>query len=275
MIETRTFYHGRIGYTFKRAKREFNSESIPPQFPKNIEKYFQLILSEKIPHQLFDNPQVLRCSKFRIKGLERGALKKISLQLIQNNYVKVITPDSNPTKEVPESLLQLSGIASDVYKVMKTEFQAKPGHDPILSKILWKNKNALAIESPIWASLSLKQISNNLRKKNPDYSQISQDLRNSKIFTGHIDLLLYDNTNNQLIVADYKPERNYIKSLPQVSIYGLVMKKFLNLDNVMCVSFSKDDAWYYDPEIIRSIIPRYLKQYGNPKLVWQEILKKI
>ena len=94
-------------------------------------------------------------------------------------------------------------------------------------------------------------------------------------FTGHIDLMLYSPENETLIISDYKPEGKYLPSLPQVAFYGMFFKRLFKLDNVMCVSFSKDDAWVYDPEILKTDILDYLEQYGSPKLDWVKIIEKM
>ena len=98
----------------------------------------------------------------------------------------------------------------------------------------------------------------------------------SKSITGHIDLLLYDDNGNNLIIADYKPEGYFLRSLPQIAFYALILRRILNIEdlNVKCLSFNKDKAWIYKPEILKEINEE-MKKFGNPKLKWRRILKSI
>jgi hypothetical protein len=143
-----------------------------------------------------------------------------------------------------------------------------PGHDPILDKILQLNENALAIETPVWTSTHdfIKQ----KKLKFTPYTCMCDD-----IITGHIDLTLFDETDSSLIICDYKPENHFLHSLAQVATYGLIMKRILKFNKVKCVSFSKEKAWVYDPEILRTSIPKYLNMFGNPDLCWREVIYSI
>jgi hypothetical protein len=81
--------------------------------------------------------------------------------------------------------------------------------------------------------------------------------------------------DNSIIVADYKPENHFLRSLPQVATYGLFIKKMLKLEKIRCISFSKDKLWLYDPEIIKKQIPYYIERFGNPNLIWRYLVKTI
>ena len=74
----------------------------------------------------------------------------------------------------------------------------KPNHEHVLKHILREDDKSLATEIPIWT-------------KNP------------KSVTGHIDLLRND--GNVIQVVDYKPEGNFVRSIPQVAYYGFIIKK--------------------------------------------------
>ncbi len=61
--------------------------------------------------------------------------------------------------------------------------------------------------------------------------------------SGHVDFMFY--FNNSLYICDYKPEfrdRIFLKSLPQVASYGLILLKILNIQNlkIKCITFSKN-----------------------------------
>ena len=143
-----------------------------------------------------------------------------------------------------------------------------PGHDPILNKILEINENALAIEIPIWTT-TYQSIKKKKLKKSK-YTCFCDE-----IVTGHIDLLIYDELDSSLVVCDYKPENKFLRSLAQVAFYGLVLKKMLKYPKVKCVSFSREKAWVYDPEIIRTQIPKYIKKNGDPYLCWQDFIDSL
>ena len=80
--------------------------------------------------------------------------------------------------------------------------------------------------------------------------------------TGHIDLLfLLDNT---LIVADYKPSlltkqsgklvKKFFHSLPQICLYGLLLKDLFDINDIKCITFNQHKAWVYDPaQILKEI----------------------
>ena len=72
--------------------------------------------------------------------------------------------------------------------------------------------------------------------------------------TGHIDLILF--INDIIYVCDYKPEEtpipettrlpySFMRSIPQVASYALVLKNLFNIDNIMCITFNKSGAWIY------------------------------
>ncbi|MCK4797534.1 MAG: hypothetical protein KAT05_09145, partial [Spirochaetes bacterium] len=145
--------------------------------------------------------------------------------------------------------------------------KSNPGHK-ILENILNINENGLAIEVPVWTTTHKAVMTKELEMS--PYTCLCDEL-----FTGHVDLLMFDETDNSLVVCDYKPENHFLKSLPQVAIYGLVLKRMLKYSRVKCVSFSREKAWMYDPEILRTQIPNYLIKYGNPNLKWQEFINSI
>ena len=150
-------------------------------------------------------------------------LRSFGKELIRSGKIKRYGPDA-----------ELPNYAQKVYESYKeNQIFKKPGHDPVLKNILIKDKDAIAIEVPIW------------KKYNEQ-----------AFLTGHIDLIQIK--DNHVRVIDYKPEGKFLISLPQVSIYGLLFKKLIKLDEVKCISFNKDEAWEYDPEILLTDINKYL-----------------
>lgn len=268
MIATNTFIHNNIQYTFKWAQDRHQKARVPKKFSQNLERYYQLILSKKIPQELFNDPKILRCSNFRIKGLRRGAIKQISNELIAQGLITEIKSNNKYLEQIPESIKNLPSTAFKAFSIFTKEFQHNPGHDPILHRILIENEHALSLETPIWTI--------------PNKTKIFQNQKNHPFnipcltpFTGHIDLILFDETDESLIIADYKPEREFLRSLPQVAVYGLVIKRILGIQKVKCVSFSREDAWIYDPEIIRNEIMEQIHSNGNPELDWMQLIDYI
>jgi len=90
----------------------------------------------------------------------------------------------------------------------------------ILTSILIDDDNSLAVEVPIW-----KPFENNIN------------------LLGHIDLIQFK--NDIVYVIDYKLNENtFFTSLPQVGIYGLILKELLRIPKkkIKCISFDQNGA---------------------------------
>lgn len=265
---------------FKWSKRQYVIDQMPSEIAEKISNYFELIAGGKIPIDLFNNPFIQRCSKFRIKNLHRGAPKQIYEHLIHTERIIPIVIDSGEEhrQNLPGNLEQFDFIQKIliITENIFRNYQEKgytdyhPSHDEILTAILLHHEGALSIEVPVWT-----------RKKSCLEQFVVSDNPNegfdcdfSQSLTGHIDLLLWDSSSQCIIVADYKPEGYFLRSLPQVAIYGLILQKNLNLPRILCLSFNKDSAWLYSPHILFEDINPILSQYGNPKLSWRNIARK-
>ena len=266
-IETRKFYQGGVEYEFKWVENRHHLPDIAKNFGNKLIKYYNLVCSNVYPEKIFNSKEILRCSSFKLKNLDKDGLKKISLELLKNNYVTIVD-DKNTHKNVSKSIVNLLKMTKIWYDIFYYQMKKPPKHGPILNKILELNKNSLSIEIPIWSTTPEAIIKNLIQKTK--FSCMAGEL-----FTGHIDLLLYDEVDNSIIVADYKPENHFLRSLPQVATYGLFIKKMLKLDKIKCISFSKDKLWLYNPEIIRDQIPYYIERFGNPNLIWRYLVKTI
>jgi len=240
MIKRRNYYHQNIKYAFNwnfkhHQNKLLTSDANHNQF-KKLQNYFKKVATGAIPNSIFNNKNMARVSQFKIKGLKSAFLRSFSKQLIRAGK---ITRYDSKTK--------LPNYAQKVYENYETNhFNKKPGHDPVLKNILIKDKDSIAIEVPIW-------------------KQFKEDI----FLTGHIDLIQI--RNNELSVIDYKPEGNFLISLPQVSIYGLLLQKIIDIDKLKCISFNKDEAWEYDPNILLTDIKNYLE---SKRLVreWEKYL---
>jgi len=271
-LSIQKFFHSGIKYEFKLAKRQNVISLMPNQIKMKINGFFDLILRKQIAIDLFNDSTTTRCSNFKITKLNRGAQKIISEKLLKESSIYQI--NSNSTSKIPDfewihNLLAINNECFEEYDKNPNYFN-KPTHDSVLTAILLKLNNALSIETPIWLR---KQ------KKLTDYMNLESENYNfsySNSITGHIDLLLYDDIGNNLIIADYKPEGYFLRSLPQIAFYALILRRILNIKdlNVKCLSFNKDNAWIYNPEILKEINEE-IKKFGNPKLPWRGILKTI
>jgi uncharacterized protein YerC len=224
--------------------------------------------------KIFFYPGYLRCSNLKVKHLEPNAIKnELHNDLKDNNYYLPFSPDSTPKKEdgeVPKVLIDTLKTTSDLHKMwqilepapsdMKEYnkwFESKPNHNVIEKYLYNKFPQIVAIETPVW----------------------NEPLQ----LTGHIDFLLFD--KNTLYVMDYKPEAadgkeyKFIQSIPQVSMYGKLIKKFVPDDiDIKCVSFCKDSGWIYDPKKIKDVLPTLIEKYIKKpelleKLAWIPLAK--
>lgn len=124
----------------------------------------------------------------------------------------------------------------------KNRIGKKPDHPPILAYIITNDYNTIAIESPVW-----------------------KPIENSNLFNiGHIDIILF--INGSLIIADYKQDENEIyRSLPQLTAYGILLKDRLEdygvhiNNNLLCIGFSKDMAYSFNPEDLYPKLLQFVK----------------
>ena len=98
--------------------------------------------------------------------------------------------------------------------------------------------------------------------------------------TGHIDLLI--SKNNSIYVIDYKPNsKDFLKCLPQVGMYGLLLKKKINVPNIKikCLIFNEKKSWKFDPSIllteIHNISLELDKKYSSFSPIWEAFIESI
>ncbi|SRR6056297_1857754 len=273
-FKNRRFYHNGIVYEFKWAKIEYVTKNMPPYLADRITDYFDYINSDDFPDDLFNDKKVQRCSNFRVKYLKRGGRDKISQKLIKEKKVFHEDFENNTyDKNIPPIVKDIMDSTRELFFETITKGFTKPNHDQVLTKCLLNVDNAISVETPVWTR---KQSTLQDFMCSPEDGDFKFHYCYS--LTGHIDLLVYDEQNREIIVVDYKPEGQFIKSIPQVGGYGLILKRILNLDSIKCLSFRKEDAWYYDPEVIRKDIDEEISQTKlakRPRLKWRRILKGI
>ena len=227
MLKKKIYIHQNIPYAFNwniAHHKEKLAESDPNREEfRTLGSYFKKVYQGSIPNDLFNLRNLPRVSQFKIRGLRPAFMASFSKNLIREGKIKLHGSDSRLPKHV-----------NDVFENFKTnEILKKPGHVPILKNILIKDKNSVAIEIPIW-----KKINNNH-------------------ITGHIDLIQIE--NGIVKVIDYKPEGNFLFSLPQVATYGLFIKSMFNLHEIKCISFNRKEAWEYDPNILLTDVSNQCK----------------
>ena len=240
MLKKKLYIHQNIPYAFNWNKEhhiEKYSQITANRTELNkLKDHFKIVYKGIIPNNLFNSQNLPRVSQFKIKGIKSAFIRSFSKKLIRSGKIKY--HDSN--SKLPQYVQKVF----DNYKVNR--INRVPGHEPILKNILIKDKDSIAIEVPIWNET------------------------NDKAITGHIDLLQVE--NDLVKVIDYKPEGNFLLSLPQVAMYGYLLKSKLNIENIRCISFNKEETWEYDPGILISEIKAYLMRNQINQRPWENYL---
>lgn len=241
MLKKKLYVHQNIPYAFNwnivHHKEKLAKSSPNREEFRTLGSYFKKVYQGTIPNELFNQRGLPRVSQFKIRGLKPAFIASFSKSLIREGKIKLY--DSNS---------RLPKFVNDVFEAFKnSEIRKKPGHDPVLKNILIRDENSVAIEIPIW-----KKIKN-------DY------------ITGHIDLIQIEDSIIKII--DYKPEGNFMLSLPQVATYGLFIESLFNLNKVKCISFNRKEAWEYDPHILLTDVKNYLVSQRIIERKWEKFLE--
>ncbi len=85
------------------------------------------------------------------------------------------------------------------------------------------------------------------------------------MYTGIIDLLLFDPETKTLYVVDYKPDLSYnsfladafVVSIPQLAGYGLTMEEIADI-NLQCIMFNDEAAWIFSPDNVLAPIDAFM-----------------
>ncbi len=205
-----------------------------------------------------------RCSDFFIRGSQQKPISPHELQIYSKDLISdgKIEKNSQIGVKLMNYVKELEQNTKETSKFFSVNRFIK--HEPILSYIVKNDKNVIGKEIFIW-----KPINDN-----------SEPRINRKWFiTGHIDILLTQ--NNKIFIADYKPdEKNFLRSLPQVASYGIILSNMLDLDmkKIKCISFNRDESWEYNPSILKDNIGNIVKELKNDhpslKPKWEKYLQK-
>lgn len=241
MLKKKLYIHQNIPYAFNwnivHHKEKLAQAGPNREEFRTLGTYFKNVYQGTIPNDLFNQRELPRVSQFKIRGLKPAFITSFSKRLIREGKIR----HHNSTSRLPK-------FVNDVFEAFKnTEIRRKPGHEPILKNILIRDKNSLAIEIPIW------------RKIKNDY------------ITGHIDLIQIENSTIKVI--DYKPEGNFMLSLPQVAAYGLILESLFNLHKIECISFNRKEAWEFDPHILLGEVKNFLISQRIEERKWEDFLE--
>jgi hypothetical protein len=241
MLKKKLYIHQNIPYAFNwnivHHKEKLTKSGPNREEFRTLGSYFKKVYQGTIPNEVFNQRGLPRVSQFKIRGLKPAFIASFSKSLIRQGKIKLY-----------DSTSRLPRFVNDVFEIFKNnEIRKKPGHEPVLKNILIRDKNSVAIEIPIW-----------------------RKIRNEYI-TGHIDLIQID--DDIIKVIDYKPEGNFMLSLPQVATYGLFIESKFNLNKVKCISFNKKGAWEYDPHILLKEVKEYLILQRVAERKWEEFLE--
>jgi hypothetical protein len=235
MIIRRDFLHAGIMYSFnwnRSNHEEFTNDNTAARL---LYKYLARISKSEVPSELFNDTRLWRISRFKISGVPRGFCPSIGRELIAKGKITRLGPDND-----------FSRVVRNVFRNFRASgIEGKPGHDPVLKHLLINNKNSIATEIPVWRP-----------PPNP--------------CTGHIDLLQISEAGP--IVVDYKPEGNFMRSLPQVAFYGFLLGRNLNLPNITCISFNDKDAWQYEPAILAEEVNPCLEKFKQAPIPWANFI---
>jgi hypothetical protein len=278
MIAQQEFNHQNIQYIFRWEKDHHKKFDFPKQMDAKITQYYSKIMEKDIPDELFETPTITRVSSFKLKNLTRGAIPTIRDKFIQQELVKVVKRKN--VSQTNTLIERISEYVDNVYSVYsKNGYTQKPSHDTVIHNLLIKNEAALSQETPIWNPFDYHRPKSSQQRLGslPVTVNVQHLIKRPLIagdFTGHIDLILYDKKTQQLIISDYKPEGEFIRSLPQVAFYGLYIKKLFQLPEVHCVSFNKDELWIYNPEILRNELPEHIATYTSEEFEWMKFVSQ-
>jgi hypothetical protein len=218
--------HGVLVYNFQMNRR--NLDDVKDVILKEkLRAYLGSVIEGNYPKRLFDDKNVPSGSRLYFKGNKQETLP---IRIIKEGLIKNLLENKKATRHRAGLFYQFCETANRVYMEYKNKFGTNPKHDPVLSALISKS-NVIGIEVPVWKIGAIN-------------------------YTGHIDLLAV--IGNTLIIADYKPtEKEVIRSIPQILAYAYMIKQRLGLkgfNNVVCVGFTKDIVWSFNPSILEAEI---------------------
>jgi hypothetical protein len=193
-----------------------------------------------------------RISKFnnQFRYINKKEKRAFIKKMVNDGTITVIEPSNQQINKSIRYLIELSKnkhySPSELYAS-----HGSPSHESVLKKIFEFDPNSIGIEIPIWL------------------------WHTDHFLTGHIDLILL--IKGVVIVCDYKPEEtpdvdttrlsySFMRSIPQVASYALVLKKACDIKEIGCITFNKKGAWIYKPERALMKLNEFIKNYKQYKV---------
>ena len=254
---------------YKEKYKTYKSTNYRSEFEwnkKNFKEIEKDIFKSKLETILIDNRNFKfpigvfyknnpRCSNFSISGSIKHPLYANELE----SYIERLKITGDIIENSPMGVILKNDVRKfeEKFIINKEDFSQNGTikHEPLLDHMIKNNENAIAKEVFIWKPL--------------------RNQKKSYFLTGHIDLLLTD--NNMLYISDYKPEdNNFMRSIPQVASYGLILGEMLDIDekNIRCISFNKNEVWEYSPTILLKGVKNMVEdlQVDHPSLnpIWEQ-----
>ncbi|KKM79292.1 hypothetical protein LCGC14_1351360 [marine sediment metagenome] len=240
-IRHREYVQNHIRYDFQYIPNKISS--INNSILRNtLLSHFTRLFEGKLPDAFFSFNYNPRVSDLYLKGVRQKGHKQEDLSSYDIERYLFNPLVKNGKIIVYNKSFFLCKITNNFITYYNNKFSSIPHHTPILREILSIQHESFSIETPVWLYLSNRQ----------------------EYLTGHIDLNL--TSKNIIYVSDYKSSiTDMIRSLPQVSTYGLLLGNNLNNTNnsfnfkINCVTFSKDLAYSYNPNILNKEILDFVK----------------
>ena len=248
-IEEKTFHHGTRPFHFKWARFRFDdpNSSIPIEFKSLLRDYLTYLMSGSDFGIFLPDKRNFSCSSFKLKYLKHNIKRDIYDLLLKRRSISEFNANTSDPS-IPSCLIQMFDSINKIEDYMEKHGESNDErHNKLGQLILFDNKNTLAIEMPIWDR--------------------------STYITGHIDLILYDTSDiPTILVVDYKPNidlgqhYNFVKPIPQVCMYGLLLRKVLNFSNnfkIKCAIINRERGILFNPDLILDL-PKIIEKYYNP-----------
>ena len=206
-IRHREYVQNHIRYDFQYIPNKISS--INNSILRNtLLSHFTRLFEGKLPDAFFSFNYNPRVSDLYLKGVRQKGHKQEDLSSYDIERYLFNPLVKNGKIIVYNKSFFLCKITNNFITYYNNKFSSIPHHTPILREILSIQHESFSIETPVWLYLSNRQ----------------------EYLTGHIDLNL--TSKNIIYVSDYKSSiTDMIRSLPQVSTYGLLLGNNLNNTN--------------------------------------------
>jgi hypothetical protein len=170
------------------------------------------------------------------KIIDKWAKTALTTKLLRT----VVTQYTATSSQTPKFIQQLLDTAELVrFNVNQGILKQKDAHKALAS-IMKSSSYFIGSEVPVWIELE-------------------------NMYTGHMDLLLFDPATNTFYIVDYKPDLVYnnfgiyafTNAIPQLAAYGLTIQEQADI-NVECIIVNDEAAWIFDPALVLDPIDEFM-----------------